>query len=237
MILRSIIFDVLFYVGSFIYLTLLAPIMLVLPRRWLARPMFSAWTTAILWGLRTIVGLSWRVEGIENLKAAHVQGPVLLACKHQSAWETLIFSVILDDFAFVLKKELMWLPIFNLYLWKLRSVCVDRSRGLSALKSMIRQSKQRLLENHSLIIFPEGTRGMPGQETKLHPGVAALYEGLKIPVVPVALNSGLFWGRRSPYKKPGEIVIQFLPVIAPGLDRKEFMTALQIINNASLKLI
>ena len=127
----------------------------------------------------------------------------------------------------MLKKELLSIPLFGWFLKRAGMIAVDRKGGASALRSMARQATETLESGRSILIFPEGTRVAPGQTRPYQPGVAALYTQQKVPVVPVALNSGLFWGRRAFFKKPGTIVVQILPPIPPGLDRKAFMRDLE----------
>jgi 1-acyl-sn-glycerol-3-phosphate acyltransferase len=115
---------------------------------------------------------------------------------------------------------------------------VDRQGRASALKRMLASARAAVAQGHPILIYPEGTRTPPGEQRPYHPGVAALYGDLGLPVVPVALNSGLFWGRRSFHKKPGTITIEFLPAIAPGLPRKAFMAELQQrLEGASARLV
>ena len=104
---------------------------------------------------------------------------------------------------------------------------IDRAGGARALRGLIEGGRAALDRGAPIAIFPEGTRVAPGEHRPYHPGVAALYRHLDCTVVPVALNSGVFWGRRSFVKRPGRIVVEFLPPIAPGLERKDFMTELE----------
>ncbi|MBY0462537.1 MAG: 1-acyl-sn-glycerol-3-phosphate acyltransferase [Alphaproteobacteria bacterium] len=188
---------------------------------------FTFWTKMNLKGLKYIVGLDYKIEGIENLKAATEQGPCIIACKHQSAWETIIFAILSDKFQIVLKRQLMYIPLFGWYLRKLNSIVVDRDAGSQAIKQLVHQSREAIKNDRSILIFPEGTRGKPGEPGVYQPGIAALYRDLNVPVLPVALNSGVFWGRRSPIKKPGVITLRFLKPIPSGLPRSEFTTQLE----------
>lgn len=223
--LRSHLFDLFLYSFSAIFLLLFLPFMVILPRGFCSW-MFRVWSTIILTALKYIVGLKYEVRGYEHYQAARANGPVIIACKHQSAFETIVPSLLFDQFVIVLKKQLMYIPVFGLYLRKLSSISLDRAKGASAIKKMLRDGKKALEQGQDIFIFPEGTRGMAGEPGIYQPGIIALY-GLNVPVIPVALNSGQFWGRRSPLKKPGTIVIEFLEAIPPKLDRKEFMTTLE----------
>lgn len=220
--IRSFLFGLSFYslttVLCFAYLPLL-----LLPRRGFA-PFARAWVRCSLWLLRVFTGIDHRVRGQERLP----NEPVIFASKHQSAWETLALAVIMDDPAFVLKKELTWIPIFGWYLAKMQNVAVDRSAGAKALKQMVDQTNERLREGRPVVIFPQGTRTHPDDKDKPYlPGVAALYGKANVTVVPVALNSGLFWPRRKFLKQPGTITLEYLEPIPPGLKRKAFLTELE----------
>lgn len=219
--LRSVIFDAAFYITSFIIMIIFLPLM-IFPKKiifWAGR----IWASVTMSLLRMIVGLSYRVEGTENLPS----GGCIVACKHESAWETLIFHILLNRPGYALKRELMWIPLINLYFWRMGMVVIDRGAGTKALKSLIQGARRIIEQGRPLVIYPEGTRGAPGLPGHYQAGVGVLYKDLNVPVVPVALNSGSFWGRRSPIKLPGQIVIQFLPPIQPGLARAEFMEKLE----------
>ncbi|NIA68420.1 1-acyl-sn-glycerol-3-phosphate acyltransferase [Pelagibius litoralis] len=220
-LLRSLLFNLFFYVWTSLILVVGLPLMLG-PRSWLYH-LGRFWVGGIMAALRILCGLRYEVRGLENLP----DGPVLIAAKHQSAWDTLIFSLLLWDHSFVLKQELTWIPVFGLYLLRAGLVPVDRKGGSRALRKMVAKAKHAVSQGRPIVIFPEGTRVAPGQKRPYHPGVAALYSQLGIGVVPVALNSGLFWGRHRFAKKAGTIVLEFLPQIEPGLHRKEFLRRLE----------
>ena len=135
--------------------------------------------------------------------------------------------MIFNNPAYVLKRELLDIPVWGAYARKCEAIAVDRDGGATALKALIRDTRDRLASGRAVIIFPEGTRVPPGQRRPYHPGVAALYSQCDVPVIPVALNSGLFWGRRSYRKSPGRILVEFLPPVPDGLKRPEFMKALE----------
>lgn len=218
--IRSVLFDASFYVASFVLMVVFLPLMLF-PQGaifWAGR----VWVKVAMGLLKITVGLTYRVEGLENLP----EGPCVVACKHESAWETLIFHLLLNRPAYALKRELMWIPLINLYFWRMGMVVIDRGAGASALKSLLNGARRVIAQGRPLVIYPEGTRAAPGQPTEYQAGVGVLYRDLGVPVIPVALNSGLFWGRRSPLKRAGQITIQFLPPIQPGLSRVEFMEKL-----------
>ena len=156
-----------------------------------------------------------------------IDGAALYAAKHQSAWDTFIYFLIFKNPSYILKKELHKIPFWGMAANKYGAISIDRSGGASSLKQLIKDTKNRLLQNYSVIIFPEGTRSAPGIKLPYHPGIAALYSATDVPVIPVAVNSGLFWGRHSFIKRPGVITIEFLPPIDRGLKRRDFMEKLE----------
>jgi len=221
LVFRSLAFNAAFFGGGFLFALALLPC-LVLPRGVVQRGL-KAWAAGVMWALKHIAGLSWEVKGLQNLP----DRPCIFACKHQSAWETGIFYMLVGDPSYILKKELLSIPFFGWYIARGGAIAIDRKAGASALKRMISGTKDRLARGQNVVIFPEGTRAAPGKPGTYHPGVAALYKNIDAPLVPVALNSGLFWQRRSFLKRPGRITLEFLPPIEPGLDRRAFMGGLQ----------
>ena len=145
-----------------------------------------------------------------------------MASKHQSLWETFIFNHILDHPSMVYKKELSYIPFFGQFLKYVGSILVDRDASIKAIKMLNEQAANVAAQGRKIVIFPEGTRGTIGEPGEYKPGLASLYTSLGAPVVPCTVNSGLFWGRRSMFKKSGLITLRFLPPIQPGLKRKEF---------------
>ena len=230
-VFRSFLYQIFFWISTFIISIFLLPF-LVFPRSWITKAS-QVWSFSLLFGLRIICGLNYRIEGQSNLP----EGPILLASKHQSAWDTIIMPLILPGAAVVLKKELTWIPLYGWYLRKYGVIAIERGRGFVAIQKMRSEAKNCLTEGRSIIIFPEGTRVPPKSANKIHTGVAALYQDLEIPVVPIALNSGCFWGRRSFVRKPGTITLRFLSPISPGLDKRGFLQTLeQRINHAQESL-
>lgn len=181
------------------------------------------WARGLLWLMRAICGLDVRVVG----GGALPPGPVIFALKHQSAWETIAFPALGPPISGVLKRELLAIPIYGWYMRRLGMVPIDRSAGGGAIRKMLRRAKSETTRGRSIMIMPEGTRLPPGRSGRYHPGVAALYAHVGLTVVPVALNSGLFWGRRSLLLRPGTVTMEYLAPIPPGLERKAFMALLQ----------
>ena len=181
------------------------------------------WARCVLALLKAIVGLDGEVRGLEHLP----RGPSIIAMKHQSAWDTLILPVVLGDPAVVLKRELFLVPFYGWYAARAGSIAIDRRGGAHALRRMVTAARRAASAGRPVVIFPEGTRTAPGHRLAYQPGVAALYQALQLPVVPAAVNSGLYWGRRSFVKRPGRIILAFLEPIAPGLPRRQMMAELE----------
>ncbi|MBQ9731692.1 MAG: 1-acyl-sn-glycerol-3-phosphate acyltransferase [Alphaproteobacteria bacterium] len=178
---------------------------------------------ALVWCLKNIGGIEVEIRGSQYLK----QDGVIYAGKHESALETYILTNYIKKAAFILKKELTYIPIFGWAQYFYGMIPVDRSAGAVAMKNMLRHAKQRVDDGRPVFIFPEGTRKQPGQETSYKPGVALLYQHLELPVVPVATNTGLFWKKNSFLRYSGKVIFEFLEPIATGLDKKSFMTELE----------
>lgn len=213
----------LFYAGLIAWTVLVGVVAVptfALPRRVLVRAA-RLWAQGVVAWLAVTVGLRHRVRG------AIPSGPVIVACRHQSAWETLALATVIDDPAVVLKHELLWLPIFGWYLARIGMIPIDRAGGAGALRRMVRAARHALAQGRPIVVFPEGTRVAPGVRRDYHPGIYALYRELALPVVPAALDSGAFWPRRSFAKRAGTITLEFLPAIAPGLARHDFMAELR----------
>jgi 1-acyl-sn-glycerol-3-phosphate acyltransferase len=227
--------SLLFNVGWYAWTAVLAIIglpVLLLPAA-AVRAYARFWVRGILVWLRLTCQLTYRVRGLENLPS----GPVIIAARHQSSWETLAFEVLFADSATVLKRELFWIPVVGWMMWRAGHLGVDRGAGASALRRLLRDARAVVGEGRRILIYPEGTRTPPGAVAPYQPGTAALYAQLRLPVVPVALNSGVFWARRVFIKHPGEIEVEVLPPIPPGMPRAAFIGELQRrINEASDRL-
>jgi 1-acyl-sn-glycerol-3-phosphate acyltransferase len=220
-VIRSIVFNVLFYVLLIAYLIAAIPT-LIMPRQAI-QAVAKHWGRANIWLLRVICGTTVAWRGLDKIPP----GPLLVAAKHQSMWETFALAAMFSDFAFIMKRELMWIPFFGWYTWKAGMIAIDRSRGKEALAAMNARARAALGEGRQIIIFPEGTRRPAGAEPAYKYGIAHLYAEGGAPCLPVALNSGLFWPRRKFLRYPGTIIVEFLDPIAPGLDREAFFARLQ----------
>jgi 1-acyl-sn-glycerol-3-phosphate acyltransferase len=221
-LLRSLAYQLAFLPWTLILAIAYLPLLAFASRRFTQR-CAAFWLDGAIAFQRVLLGLSGEIRGRENLP----EGAAIIAAKHQSAWDTLVFHSLLDDPAFILKKELLSLPFIGWYLQKTGQVPIDRKAGIKALKSMVEGARQAVEDHRQVIIFPEGHRQPPGIAGDYHSGVAMLYAALDAPLVPVALNSGLFWGRNALLRRPGVVTLEFLPPIPPGLDRKTFVKELK----------
>ena len=229
-ILRSFLFNILFYVGT-VSLAVIAMPALLGPASW-ARKIGIFWGWYVNQALR-VVGISHQLEGDMRLDQQ-----VIYAAKHESAWETMSLCWHLKAPVIVLKQELLFIPFVGWFMKRAGSLGVDRKAGMKALKKLRSDAVSAQKTGRSLQIYPQGTRTAPGQEAPYQIGVYALYDATGLPVVPIALNSGSFWGKRAFMKQPGTIRVSFLPPIAPGLSRKEFMAKLETaIETESKRLI
>lgn len=219
--LRSLVFNAVLFTTMTLILITYLPLLAGPPK--VLRRAVRAWVKLVDASLRGIIGLSWRIEGREHMPVA----PAILACKHQSTWETFFFFLLFPEASYVLKKELLSIPLWGWYAQRSGVVVVDRSAGARALKRMISDGRRLVAAGRTLVVFPEGTRTQPGARPPLMPGVAALASRLDAPVVPVALNSGVFWGRRAFLKYPGTITVRFLPHLPDDLPKPQFLSELQ----------
>ncbi|MFC0284711.1 lysophospholipid acyltransferase family protein [Camelimonas abortus] len=230
--LRAILFLAIFYVNTAIWSICAIPVSLL--GREAFMPVIRAWVRCTLWLLRAIAGV--KVE-FRNL-AAIPPGPLLVASKHQSALETLALVLAFDRPVFILKKSLTRIPLFGWYLKQMGHISVDRSAGAAALRAMMAEAKQAVAEGAQIVIFPEGTRTAPGAPPDYKPGVIQMYRQLGAPCLPVALNTGLFWPRRSLAFNPGVAVIEILPPLPADLGRNDIIPALEAaIEPASRRLL
>lgn len=221
LVARALLFNLLFFAWTALLAVLCLPVLL-LPRAAIFA-LAKFWARGMTALLRWIVGLDWQVRGRENVP----DGPLVVAVKHQSFWDTMIYALLFDQPAIVYKRELNWVPLLGWFFRRADMIPVDRGGGGKALRALMRKAQEVLADGRVVVIAPEGTRTAPGRRVPYQPGIAALYGKLGAAVLPVALNSGLFWGRRGFLKRPGMITVEMLPPIAPGLERSAFMTELQ----------
>ncbi len=232
LVIRSITFNILFYLNLGVLMMAAIPTF-VMPRRAILE-MAKFWARSSLWLLRVVCKLRCEIRGLEKIPP----GPLIVASKHHSTWETFALLTLFDDPTFIIKRELMWIPLFGWFTVKGRMVPVRRGARAQALAEMAARAKIELHRGRQLIIFPEGTRRPPGAAPRYKYGVAHLYGETGVPCLPVALNSGLFWARRSLIRRPGTVLVEILDPIPPGLDPQAFLERLQsVIEAATGRLI
>ena len=218
---RSILFNIAFYLGVLIWLVIALPTFFM-PYRAIVT-IAKAWGRTNLWLLRTICGLDAEFRNVQKIP----RGPLIVAAKHQSAWETFALLWLFDDPTFILKRELQWIPLFGWFTIKGRMVPIDRGAGSQALIDMTERVRLELARGRQIVIFPEGTRRPAGAEPRYKFGVAHLYAACGVPCLPIALNSGLFWPRRSFRRFPGKVVAEILDPIPSGLGKDAFFARLR----------
>jgi 1-acyl-sn-glycerol-3-phosphate acyltransferase len=231
--LRSLIYNVLFYLLLVFWLIVAIPTF-VMPRSCILS-IARAWARSSIWLLRVVCNVKVVYRGVEKIP----KGPLLVASKHQSMWETFALLQRFDQPLYILKRELTLIPFFGWYLIKAGMIAVDRRAGGRALLKMVRQASEEVRgRGRQLIIFPEGTRRPVGAPPQYKPGVAQLYASCRVGCLPVALNSGLFWPRRTFMRYPGTLVVEFLDPVPPGLPRDEFLTRIAtVIEDATARLV
>jgi 1-acyl-sn-glycerol-3-phosphate acyltransferase len=218
---RSAIFNILFYIN--ILILMIGGLPSVLMGRRAAMFMARTWARTSLWLLRMICGTRMEFRGLDLIP----QDGVVIAAKHQSILETFALVVHVPDFAYVFKRELNWIPLFGWYLMAVEQIAINRSAGSTALTQVTNGIESFLKDKRAIFIFPEGTRRAVGAPPSYKHGVTHVYTTLGARVMPVALNTGVFWPRRSFLRKPGTAIIEFLPVIEPGLPADEFARRLE----------
>lgn len=195
---------------------------LLLPRRFLMGAA-RGWARSNLFLMHYLTGTATQFRHLERIP----QTGCLVASKHQSMWETFALFLACKDPAFVLKRELMWIPFFGWYVSKSDMIPVNRKGGARAMITMTDIARQKIKENRQIIIFPEGTRRAPSDPPAYKQGIGHLYDRLKVLCVPVALNSGVYWPRRQFIRKPGTIVVSVLDPVLPGMAKQDFLIKIQ----------
>lgn len=220
-VFRSVLYNIAFYVVMAVVFIGVTPVYFFLPQR--SNMAVVSWLARVeLWLLRVIAGTKVEFRGRENLPA----GRFIVASKHQSLWETFAFLKVFPNAGVIIKRQLLYVPIWGWWAWKADHVYVTRGGGTAALKEITEGAERVMSQGRPLVIFPEGTRRAPGAPPDYKQGIALLYAKLGVPVVPVGLNSGFYWPRRRSLRFPGTIVVEFLPPIPPGLKPRLFMERL-----------
>ena len=219
--IRSLLFNLAFYV--FLIALMIAGLPAFFMTRFAVYRLASAWGKASLWLLDKMCGLKVEFRGVENIPA----GGFVIAPKHQSIWETFALLSFFPQFSFVLKRELSWIPLFGWYTVKAEQIAIDRAAGGNALTQITRRTADYVAQGRQVFLFPEGTRRPAGAPPSYKFGIAHVCCETGARCLPVALNSGLFWARRSFLRRPGTVLVEFLPVLEPGKDKVAFLARLR----------
>ena len=225
--LRSLVYNVLFYVLLVFWNIVAIPTFLMPRRAFMA--VAKTWARSSVWLMRVVCNTRLEVRGLEKIPV----GPLIVASKHQSMWETFALMPYFDAPLFIYKRELAWIPFFGWYLMKSGMIGVDRGGGMRSLMDMARRAPKEIRSGRQLIIFPEGTRTPVGAPPDYMTGVGQIYTSSGVPCLPVALNSGLFWPRRTFMRYPGTLVVEFLDPLPAGLNRKEFIVRIATVIEAA----
>jgi 1-acyl-sn-glycerol-3-phosphate acyltransferase len=219
--LRSLVFNAAFYLTTLLQMIVMAPYYFMVSREkaWLVP---NNWSRLNNWMIRVICGARVEFRGLENVP----DGPCIIAAKHQSAWDTFVFLPYLHDPVLILKRQLMWIPLFGWFVAKMDMIAIDRASRDEARKQVADGANRAKADGRQILIYPEGTRRSPGDEPSYKQGVAMIYEATNLPVVAIAHNAGLFWPRRKFLRFPGTLVVEFLPAIPAGLKRDEMFSRL-----------
>ena len=233
-ILRSVLFNALFYANLVLQMIVMTPAYFLLPRRkayWVAK----TWARSCHWLFAKVVGTTFEIEGLENVPKGV---GYIFAPKHQSFWDAYAPLAWVEDPFYILKRELTWIPLFGWYLKKQRMVPVDRSARGKAMAAVMERAKAEMRSGRQLIIYPEGTRRPPGAPPEYKYGIARLYRDLGVPVVPIVMHPGLFWPRRKFIRYPGHFKVRVLAPIAPGMEPDAFLAHLvEVMETASDRLL
>jgi len=225
--LRSLLFNVLFYAVLVCLAIVALPTFALPPRAMLTIAQW--WAKATLFLMRVICNIKVEFRGLEKIPA----GPLVIAAKHQSFWETFVLPGFFNRPIFILKRQLMQIPVFGQFLVKTGMIAIDRKAGVKALLDMTRRARDAVRAGGQLVIFPEGTRRAPGAAPDYKTGFAQIYSSCGVRCLPIALNSGLFWPRRTFMRYPGTLVVEFLDPLPAGLSRKEFIVRIATVIEAA----
>ncbi len=221
--IRSLLFQIAFHLNLLIIGTLFIP-WLILPKRYAAVP-GRAWARTSLDWLKLLCGTSHKFHNIELLQKAQQGGNkgIIIASKHQSAWDTIVFFLLLDKPIYVLKKELTYFPILGWYVRKMGCIAVNRSKGAAAMRNLVSQAEHYIENGYQLVIFPEGTRVRTSERKPLQSGLWAIFQATKAPIVTVSLNAGFYWARGSFLRRPGCITLAFTHLITDAKDKHSLL--------------
>jgi 1-acyl-sn-glycerol-3-phosphate acyltransferase len=230
--LRSLVYNVLFYLLLVCWVIVAIPTFLM--PRWAILNVARYWARSSIWLMRVICNIKVEYRGTEKIP----KGPLIVASKHQSMWETFALLQFFDQPLFIVKRELTWIPFFGWYLKKSNMIGIDRRAGGRSLLQMARRAGAEVRRGRQLVIFPEGTRTAVDAPAHYKTGIAQIYVDCGVSCLPVALNSGLFWPRRTFMRYPGTLVVEFLDPLPPGMPRREFIARVStVIEGATRRLV
>lgn len=222
-VLRSVVYNIYFYITVSL-LAVLGSVAFLWPGPQPVLFVARSWGRASLWGLKHICGVTYELRGAENIpEGTHF----IAACKHQSVMDTFTLPILFHRISFIHKKELFYLPFFGWLMWKGHQIGVDRSGRFGVMRSLIAECQRAVARGRIICIFPEGTRRPVDAEPRYKYGISAIYEALELPVLPIALNSGLFWKRRTFLRQPGRFIVEIMPLMPAGMDKDVFLAQLQ----------
>jgi 1-acyl-sn-glycerol-3-phosphate acyltransferase len=234
--IRQILFNIAFYGFTTLICIAYVPL-LPLPRRVFVKAL-QFYFEMVHQIEKYVLGLDFEVRGREYIPEG---GAFLVGAKHYSAYETMKLHLLFKDPAIILKKELVRIPLWGWHALKADMIAIDRSSGESAITSIVNGAKHIKEQGRPLVIFPQGTRVSLDETTARRPykgGIARMYEATDLPIVPLALNSGIYWPKNAFFKKPGTVIFEFLPPIPPGLPPAEAVSRLQEqVEEASARLV
>jgi 1-acyl-sn-glycerol-3-phosphate acyltransferase len=230
--LRSLVFNILFYIVFLFFAAIALPTFLM-PRAAMLK-VGAVWARTNIVLMRVICGIEVEFRGVEKIP----KGPLIVAAKHQSMWETISLLRFFEAPFFVIKRELKFIPIFGLFMIKTNMVAIDRAKGGRSLLAVLRRAEEEVRRGRQFVIFPEGTRRPVGAPPEYKAGFGMVYVDCNVPCLPVALNSGLFWPRRTFMRYPGTLIVEFLDPIQPGLKRDEFLARVEnVIETATNRIV
>ncbi len=218
---RAVLFYVVFFGGTFCLSAAGTVVYLVAPTK--IRTFAVLWARLGVWAARAVCDIRLEVTGMENIP----EGPALIASRHQSAFDTMVWFLLVPRCTYVLKQELLKIPLMGRLIGATGMIAVDRDGGARTIRTLVKAGVAAAKNNRQIVIFPEGTRAAPGALLPLQPGVAALASATGLPVIPVLTDSGLFWGRRAFRKVPGTIHIVIRPALPPKMGREALMLRLR----------
>ena len=224
---RSLFFYIILFLASFLIPAIFFLPSILFKSNKIADNGAKIWAKIIIFSLKKVCGINYKIINQQNIP----NSPCIFACKHQSMWETVIMHLIINQPVYAYKTELLKIPFYGWFLNAMSGIKVQRKGGASALKYVLEQAKKYLNKNQSIVIFPQGTRVEVFSDISQHPyqpGIIALYQHCQVPVVPIALNSGLFWPKKLFSHKSGTILIEFLPPINIGLTKQQFIQTLTL---------